>query len=154
VSLLLLAAGCSGPGTVSGKVSYKGKALPGGTVLFIHEQKGSFSCKIQGDGSYSIADVPAGTVRIAVTPPWSASDTHGGRVALAKAGKGFTQEQLEKMKQSMPGVDEKDLKNMMGIREAQERPSELIPPQYGDPDKSGLRYTVKSGSHTFDITLD
>jgi hypothetical protein len=70
-SLLLLAfIGCAEPrGTVSGKVTYKDKALPGGRVVFLSEDgKKVGSAEIQSDGTYTSKDVPIGTCQVAVEP--------------------------------------------------------------------------------------
>jgi hypothetical protein len=156
VGLLLLVAGCSSRGTVSGKVSYKDKPLPGGTVLFIHEKKGSFTSKIGDDGSYLIANVPEGQVKIVVTGPWTSADTNDARRDLVRmpGQKGFTDAELEKMKKTMPDVDEAGLKQMMGLRPTQDKKSVLIPPKYSNPEKSGLTYTVGGGTQTHDIKLE
>jgi hypothetical protein len=47
--LLLAAAGCGGGGTLSGKVTYDGQPMPGGTVAFTPAQGG------QGTGSGATA---------------------------------------------------------------------------------------------------
>lgn len=67
----LALAGCGGGGSkVTGKVSYNGKPLNSGTILFQTEE-GVRSATIQSDGTYTIEDVPAGNAKIAVTvaPP-------------------------------------------------------------------------------------
>lgn len=54
-------------GTVSGKVTYKGKPLPAGTVKF-HSAKGkAVSATIQEDGTYRAKGVPAGDARLTVS---------------------------------------------------------------------------------------
>src|SRR4051794_22586118 len=59
--------GCGASGSVSGKVSYKGTMLKGGTVTF-HSPMGKASAvaQIGEDGSYTIEKVPAGDVKICV----------------------------------------------------------------------------------------
>jgi hypothetical protein len=67
--LALLTIGCgSKTGTLSGKVTYQGKALTGGFVTFISEgpEAKTLSCGIQKDGSYSLSGVPVGPVKITV----------------------------------------------------------------------------------------
>jgi hypothetical protein len=156
VSLLLLAAGCSSRGAVSGKVFYEGKPLPGGKVLFIHEQKGSFTSRIQEDGSYKIPDVPTGQVKIAVTGPATGSDANDPRLALSmRGGKLPTDTDLAKLKKLVPSdVDEAGLREMMGVPAAQPQKSALIPSKYNDPEKSGLTYKVDGGPQTHDIKLE
>jgi hypothetical protein len=75
--LLFLAGGC-GPkvGTVSGKVTYKGEAVPGGFVDFIPQtgsQKGTvFPGTIDTSGNYKVTGVPVGPVQILVRRPGGA----------------------------------------------------------------------------------
>jgi|SRR5579883_2427189 len=60
--------GCGGPytGSVTGKVLYKGKPLPGGIVTFIHPDGRSAHAQIQEDGSYKVANAPGGEVKCLV----------------------------------------------------------------------------------------
>src|SRR5437660_444840 len=65
--LLSLMAGCSSPGTITGKVKYQGRPLTGGTVLFASTQgRGSQTARIGEDGSYTIEKMPPGPAKIAV----------------------------------------------------------------------------------------
>jgi hypothetical protein len=53
-------------GTIMGKVTYKGKPLPGGTVTF-HPAKGkAITGIIQPDGTYAVKDVPLGPAKVAI----------------------------------------------------------------------------------------
>jgi hypothetical protein len=54
-------------GKVSGRVTYKGKPLPGGAVLF-DCGKVKMRAQIDEAGHYTLADVPAGQARVAVDP--------------------------------------------------------------------------------------
>jgi hypothetical protein len=72
--VLTLNAGCSpGTGTVSGKVTFKGEALPGGMVTITPLKVGStaFQGQIQPDGSYSVQNIPVGEAKVIITtqPP-------------------------------------------------------------------------------------
>jgi hypothetical protein len=148
LSLLLLAAGCGSRGTVSGKVLYKGKPLTGGHVVFLH-QKGSFTTAIQEDGSYSIDRVPSGPVKIAVTAAGPVHPRHG----LSKS-------QLEKMQKNKPEVKSDEdapkamMAEMLGSASGGNKSGVNLPEKYGDPEKSGLTYTVAGGSQTYDIKVD
>src|SRR5262249_13713184 len=63
----LMTAGCGKPtGTVSGKVSYRGRPLPAGTVMFLAEDDGVASGPIQADGTFKIGNVPVGTNKVTV----------------------------------------------------------------------------------------
>jgi len=74
--LALAASGCSKVGTVSGKVTYKGEAVPGGFVNFVPEsgaQEGTvFSSAIDANGYYTATGVPVGPVKVLVQNPGGA----------------------------------------------------------------------------------
>jgi hypothetical protein len=65
----LLLAGCAGQGQVSGKVQYKGKPLPAGTITFYDRKNNAVSSAIGPDGGYSVEKVAAGPVKITVMTP-------------------------------------------------------------------------------------
>jgi hypothetical protein len=74
--LAVLAGGCSKTGTVSGQVTYKGEAVPGGFVNFI-PQSGTlegtvFSSAIDANGNYTATGLPVGPVKILVQNPGGA----------------------------------------------------------------------------------
>ena len=129
VALLALAAsGCGKPvGSVSGKVTYQGKALPGGYVNFSCEGETPTvkSSAIQSDGSYSVSGMPVGPAKITVQgvsgPQGPGNKTPAGDAGAAAMGGG--------------------------------RQTVYVPPQYGNTDTSKLEYTVVSGPQTHDIPL-
>jgi hypothetical protein len=65
----LLLAGCAGQGQVSGKVHYKGKPLPTGTITFYDQKNNAVSSPIGPDGGYAVEKVAAGPVKITVVTP-------------------------------------------------------------------------------------
>jgi hypothetical protein len=139
--------GCGGRGSLSGKVLLKDKPLPGGTVIFIHPGKGSFTATIQADGGYKIDNLPSGTVKVAVTGP----------PAVASHGKGWTPSDadLEKIKQTQPGLSKEAVLGKMGVTPSGPRtPAVVIPERYSDPEQSGLTLTIVSGPQNLDIKLD
>jgi hypothetical protein len=126
----LLASGCGqGKGTVSGKVTYQGKAVPSGFVTFIPEQGGALHSDIQSDGSYRLNNVPVGQVKISVEPKKSAQDTL--------------------QSSAMP----RNPKDFGKAKAAMTENSTQIPSRYTDPEKSQLTYTVTKGSQQHDIDL-
>jgi hypothetical protein len=143
VSLLTFAAGCSSQGSISGNVTYQNKPLTGGTVLFTSTQgRGTRTAQIGPDGSYSIDKMPAGPVKIAVEtssaqpvqmgfkgPPTSMTPPAGANLP--------------------PGADTSTVYGST----AKKAPVEKIPENFGDPDKSGLTYTVIGGPQTHNIDL-
>jgi hypothetical protein len=60
-------------GTVTGTVTFKGAALPGGVVILLDASDNRYQSRIQADGSYVIPDIAPGPARIVVdTTPGSA----------------------------------------------------------------------------------
>jgi hypothetical protein len=151
VLLVGLTAGCgASQGTVSGKVLYRGQPLTGGAVTYFPDSgKGAFTTRIKPDGSYSLPKVPVGKVRIAIAP---AAQRHMDpqMQAMARAVKSGKDRPSPEMIEKMPP-------NMRAALEESPSPGPgrppPIPPQYTDPDKSGLEYTVTGGSQTHDIEL-
>ena len=148
VCLLLGTAGCASKGDISGKVLYRGKPVPGGTVTFLPAGgKGAFNSSIQQDGSYSLTKVPAGEVTITVeteskkpAPQGATQGPSGPRKAR------IYREQMEKLRQKVtPGHTPRQFPT-----KEQYVP---IPASYQDPEKSGLTYTVTGGEQTHDIEL-
>jgi hypothetical protein len=140
VSLVLCLAttGCGGNGSVSGKVSYKGEPLGGGSVLFVStEGRGSASTEIGLDGKYSLNKVPAGPVKIAV-------ETASTKPAKAPPGG---------MPTPPPGAMPKDVPSMYNQASQPKGNYIWIPENYADPEKSGLTYTVTGGPQTHEIDL-
>jgi hypothetical protein len=138
----LWAAGCGGTGTVSGKVSYKGEILGGGTVLFVSPGKKTERAPIGPDGSYMIANIPTGTVKIAVetksAQPPDAAALKRGRPPIPPDA-------------NLPPEAENSMyKSAPGSKGGKYVP---IPDDYGDPDKSGLTLEVTGGNQPHDIEL-
>jgi hypothetical protein len=128
--------GCGGPatGTVTGKVYLKDKPLKGGHVTFLTADKAvSRMAKIGEDGSYTIATVPVGLVKISV-------ETKSLRQAAASP------RNAPPPGQKAPNSTGPDPKEMLDRYVA-------IPEKYADPLTSGLEYTVRGGNQPFDIKL-
>src|SRR5262249_17810057 len=66
----LLVAGCApGWGNVSGTVTFQGKPLTTGTIIFYDAANGAPSAEIQPDGKYTVSHVRAGKAKIAIVMP-------------------------------------------------------------------------------------
>jgi hypothetical protein len=133
--VVLGAVGCgsSSTGTVSGKVTYKGAPLKGGTVTFVNKQQSSLA-EIQEDGSYKAEKVPTGDATISV-------ETTSLKPPNQMA-----------MKNRPPAGAQGGPK--MPDYEARAKRYIQIPDKYSDAQQSGLKYTVKSGSQEFEIKLE
>jgi hypothetical protein len=142
--LLAICTGCSSKGTVSGKVTYQGKPVPAGTIIFVPQAGGGFSANIR-DGEYKIEHLPEGPVKIAVSTPANTAPMKGliGKMQLPP-----------EMLQKLPPEMLQKLRPGKSVEETSpDTPTVSIPPRFQDPEKSGLTYTVKGGSQVFDINL-
>jgi len=150
--LVLTATGCSSGrrATVTGKVTYQGKPLTSGTVMF-YTADGSAggSASIMPDGMYKAADVPVGEVTATVrtiaagSMPKGEAKPGGAPSGLIIPGKGPAGGGDGAVSAPSPGT-----KVIPGGE-----PGVAIPEKYGKPTLSGLKYTVTGGTQTIDIPL-
>ena len=155
VCLLLGTAGCASKGNISGKVLYRGKPLPGGTVTFLPAGgKGAFNSLIQEDGSYNLTQVPPGEVTIIVeTESKNPNPPINPRLGAKEA------QNVKKMREQRQAEKTKffEWRTRSQARSQPRLPSKEqyvpIPASYKDPEKSGLTYTVTGGTQTHDIEL-
>jgi hypothetical protein len=139
--LLLGAAGCGQRGEVSGKVKYRGNALPSGMVMFFDSNDRNVgNASISPDGSYA-ATLPSGLVRIAVTTP---------PATLKSLGKEKAKEISERARKMRKGAF-----NPLEGAASDVIPEKAIPipAKYASPSDSGLSLTVIGGPQTSDIDL-
>ncbi len=135
-ALLVLAAAAGGCGkstaTLSGTVTYRGRPVTSGEVVFLAEGgAASVHAPIGPDGRYTVKGVPRGTANVAVdNPPPSWYATPGWRLPAALA-------------------------NDPEVRDARALAAHYVPtpPRYRDPNQSGLTCTVGRGSQSHDIAL-
>jgi len=151
VSMALLVGGCSRPpGTVEGTVSFKGKPLTSGSIVFYAQPDNNpFPTKIDSDGTYKLTNVPAGPVKVAVATEPAPHIPLGMPMSAEKMG-GPAGEKF-------PGDPELIKKNKGGSPAAKSKTTTpkyvQIPDTYKDPEKSGLNYTIKSGRQRIDVDL-
>src|SRR3954466_1477205 len=70
VVLTTALAGCGGgAATLGGTVTYQGRTVVSGSVIVVNEDGTAESCAIQPDGTYSVAGVKRGRVKIGVLSP-------------------------------------------------------------------------------------
>jgi hypothetical protein len=136
VCLFLLSAGCGSKGTITGTVSYQGKPLPSGSVMFVPQTGTPVTATID-DGKYTVEKVPTGPAKIGVTSV--NFDAPSGQMA----------------QMMMPPKDAPippEARKAMEAR-GQGKKGIKIPENYGDPEKSGLTHTVTGGQQVHDIPL-
>ena len=143
--LSLFSGGCDnsgmGPqGEVSGKVTYQGKPLPGGQVTFVTSKGYTFNAVIDPEGNYK-RSVPVGEARVLVDNRMLLKSNEPSKPDLRHP----------------PGV-----KPPAGVKQDDTGTSSVptitgtyvpLPGKYSYPDASGLTYTVKSGTQTYNIDL-
>jgi hypothetical protein len=112
-------------GKVQGMVTYAGKPVSGGMILFVGADKEHpVRAPIDGEGNYQASDVPVGEVKVAVLGP-------------------------------PPPLKPPPLpKNRNAQSASPQEPSIVsIPQQYTNPESSGLTCQVSSGSKQYNIDL-
>jgi hypothetical protein len=136
-------AGCGGStGTVTGSVTYQGRPLKGGTVMFTPAGGGTspVAVIINEDGSYTAEKVPVGEATITVDTAFLRPPPGGGMGGSPK---------YEPPKEAQ-GSNYKPPSDLG----ANARRYVPIPAKYANPAASGLTYKVTSGSQKHDIPLD
>lgn len=138
-AVAVVALGCGGDGTratgqpqtganISGKVTYGGNVVGGGTVSVVSKADRSRVARgsIDATGAYSVKDAPVGEVVITV-------ETETAKMFDPAASKG-----------SAPPPGGPGVPNMKYVK---------IPAAYNNADTSKLTYSVKAGDQTHDIVL-
>lgn len=141
VAAALSICGCGniGKSTVSGRVEYFGKVLKGGNVTFVKPGYGTASGPIKDDGTYTVAGVPLGTVKVCVETK---------SLAPKSSGKAFNYTP-PKGAQLPGGYDP----NAGGNSEETAKRYVKIPDKYGDPEQTDLTLEVTGPTMTYDILL-
>jgi len=135
VSIAILSASVCGCGkntaAISGKISYKGRAVTYGSVTFVSADKTARSGVISPDGAYSIDEVPPGNAVIAVI---SRNPALGRTIVKRdKSAQGGQKETTD--------------------RESSEKNWFPLPTKYESVKTSGLECTVPPRSYKLDIDL-
>jgi len=147
--LLFVASGCgpgnSTSGTVSGKVTYKGQPVTGGSLAFHTKEGAIYPTVINEDGTYTLTGMPTGDMTVTVDTealnPDKVIPTYGepGQPGQpGQPGAGGTM-------QPPPGVAAPPQKETGKYIK--------IPEKYNDPTKSGLTVNVTSTGTKKDFDL-
>ncbi len=143
-AFLAVLAGCSktsphAPARVSGRVTYNGKAVPGGNITFHSEGKGSFAGALDDNGTFEITDLPTGPMVVTVETeslnPKTAAPSYGG-------------DKMSKMREMM--------QKKMGVNAAAAAAKvyRKIPRKYADRKTSPLNnVNVESGRNSYEFEL-
>lgn len=170
-AILLTAIGCGGSnaGSVEGKVTFDGKPVTGGTVVF-YSETGSYSVGIRPDGTYSITDMPPGEMSVtveteSVNPNNKKPQTYqgqsqggpGGGKGMYGGGGGGSGGPPKGPGGPQVGPDGKKYTQEQspipeGANTAQGEYVK-IPDKYADKAKSGIKKTITGGKQKVDIEL-
>jgi hypothetical protein len=138
-TVLLMAAACAIAGCngsrnniLTGKVTFRGQPVSYGSVIVLCEDGTLHTGNIQPNGTYSVTDLPAGPVKLAVISP-EPPDPQDQRPHPLPPG--------------APGAPPADLPPIDRSRWFP------LPEEYSDPRKSGKTATVSSGATVCDIEL-
>lgn len=151
----LLLSGCGkSVGTVSGKVSYKGKTIKGGSVALVNsEGKSVVGSDITEEGTYKFENVAAGDYKVLVDTSRLApvlmmgAGMMGGKAAPLPKGAGAPPEGVT-IPEGYKGSNPADIASASNAKRYTE-----IPPNYRDAAKTDLTMKVVAGDQTQDITL-
>jgi hypothetical protein len=137
LGLLLLVAGCRRQASISGKVTYNGKPMPGGSITFIPvEGGGGGTARIDPkDGSYELPNLPVGKMKIGVTANREPAMPGGKRGYGPPKDSGAPSEAMKGASDSTGGQ------------------SVVISPEFTDPQGSPLEFEVKPGKNTHDVEV-
>jgi hypothetical protein len=137
VLLALAQTGCGGPrvGSIAGTVTYQGRPLPTGRVMFHWPNDTEVrSSRIAADGTYRLEAVPVGSVTITVEAVKPVARGVIGAQFSRELGFGSSGPTTPP-----PAADDSDFV--------------AIPDRYREPGRSGLAYEVKGGRQTHDLDL-
>lgn len=144
--LVLLVAGCSSKGTITGTVSYKGTPIPEGSVQFMPDNGGPTVSAVINDGKYTAEKVPVGPSKVAITSLVPSQQDNAMTKMMVSGGKGGGPPPDAK-------IPEEARKLFSGGGPAPKKGLK-IPDKYSDLEKSPLTYTVTGGKQTKDFNLD
>jgi len=170
--LVLGVAGCGGSkkGTVKGKVTFKGKTLPGGEITFHPEKGAAVSGEIGEDGTFEVKDVPVGEAKVSINLTKKRGSIRDMEEKLKVLSGGFpgggitppkdAPKDFRKMKDTKavnpgtegpdtgPDPEEQKEKMKAQIELLKKLPSaKEFPAKYEKAESSGLSYTIKSGNN-------
>ena len=146
-------AGCkkenpNAPAKLSGKVTYNGNLVTGGTVTFHPKEGAPFQVAIGADGTYRAVDIPVGEAAVSIET--ESINPNAKRPEYKGGGRGGL---YGKMSPAPAGGGKGPSKSP--TRDGAEAGGEYvkIPAKYADPAKSGLSVKLERGEQTKNFEL-
>jgi hypothetical protein len=146
-----LAAGCNRSKTqskVSGKVTYKGQLVKGGSIVFHSEDMGSYPSSLSPEGTYEMVDLPAGPMTVTIETESLAPDKKA-RAYPGRGGAGSKAAAIDNARLAAEGMAGS---SAAAQKEAAERYVK-IPKKYADAKTSPLKVTLERGKQVKDFEL-
>jgi hypothetical protein len=138
----LAATGCGpGHGRVHGRIRYQGQEVTRATIIFLADDNRSFPVPIQPDGSYAIASLPHGHIRVGIQadlPRVPPRPPPGSREDDAFAAAQVKTDDAAKGVRRLPSGSSK---------------GSLLPERYRDPRESGLAFDLDSPDREYSLEL-
>ena len=120
--------------TVTGKITFQGKPVPEGTIIFYPENGRSASGRIQADGTYTLTTFEKGDGAIL--------GNHTVTIEAVRFPQGAQPKSLEE-----------EIAMGKKTKSQNTNPVWFVPQQYADQTTSNLTAKVTSGSNTIDFKL-
>jgi hypothetical protein len=137
----LAALGCGpGHGRVHGQIRHQGQALTRATIIFLADDNRSYPVPIQPDGSYDIASLPQGHIRVGIQADLP-------RVAPPRPAPGGREEDAFAAAQARGDDAAK------GARRQNVSRASSLPDRYRDPHESGLAFDLDSADREYSLDL-
>lgn len=125
--------GDSGKATISGKVTYKGAPVTGGTLTLYAESGTPYPVNINPNGTFNVSDVPTGQRTVSIS-----TDN-------VQTNQGYTMPPGVTPPKDSPAPPQIDTSTL---------PKKVdIPAKYKDPKTSGLTWDIKGGKQSKDFDL-
>jgi hypothetical protein len=145
LAVLVAVAGCERPRSrVHGAVKYQDKPLAGAVVTFFGPDNMTYTTDTRADGTYEIAGLPRGPIRVSVQVPPPRPrprpdpDLRKGGDAFARAQAKADDAKLARPSEPAPGPS---------------RSAGGFPARYGDPNTSGLAFDLKEADQDYSLDL-
>jgi hypothetical protein len=142
---VVLLAGCGNYGTLSGTITYNGKAVPKATITFLCSTGAVPVTNSDEEGHYRVSKVPRGPAKISVHNLTQIMPIMMGKMMGKQKDAGGK----DSGKDSKAGIDQM----MKQFGAAGDSKLLILPEKANDPERSGIVVDVLGGNQEFDIVI-